>query len=229
MKTLTELANHYRSDKGSIVGAKHNYTPLYNFIMNPYRNQSIKILEIGLLRGGPELGHSADRITSRPPSIQMWLDYFPNAKIIGFDVSDFSDYETERFIFVRGDSGDNDSLQTLVEKHGSFDIVIDDASHASFHQLKAFERIFPYINSGGFYIIEDLHWQPKKIEDTLPKCPSGRDFLNWAMGYIADQDFLLPSELPTIRGLFNDIAFCYGFPGYRTGQRAIKTAVFAKS
>lgn len=228
MKSLTDLANQYKSDKGSEVGAKHNYTPIYEFLFRPYAEKSLKFLEIGLLRGGPELGGSVDRETFAPPSIQMWLDFFQSADVVGFDISDFSKFESQRFKFVRGDSGDTDALQRLVDEHGPFDIVIDDASHASFHQLKAFEVIFPTQPSGGMYIIEDLHWQPKDIEAQLPPCPTGRQFLDWAMGHVSDDDFIVPDELPHLKSLYDEIAFCQGFSGYRTGMRGVKTSVFCK-
>ena len=38
-----------------------------------------------------------------------------------------------------------------------FDIIIDDASHRSKDQITSFKYLFPYVNSGGLYVIEDLH------------------------------------------------------------------------
>ncbi len=45
-----------------------------------------------------------------------------------------------------------------------FDIIIDDASHASHHQQNGFLEMFPKLRSGGLYIIEDLRWQPETYE-----------------------------------------------------------------
>src|SRR5205807_591636 len=47
---------------------------------------------------------------------------------------------------------------------GPFDVVIDDASHASAHQQIALACLFPHVVPGGFYFIEDLHWQPASLE-----------------------------------------------------------------
>lgn len=44
------------------------------------------------------------------------------------------------------------------------DIIIDDASHASHHQQIALKTLFPYLTAGGYYIIEDLHYQPISLE-----------------------------------------------------------------
>ncbi len=97
---LTDLADHYGSDKGS---TKHRYTELYHMLFLPYRQRKITFLEMGLLIGGPEHGISKDRETRDLPSIRMWLDYFPKAQIIGMDVSDFAWFEHERFSFRRCD------------------------------------------------------------------------------------------------------------------------------
>ena len=80
---LTDLADRYGSDKGS---AKHRYTELYHMLFHPYRQRRINFLEMGLLIGGPEQGHAADRQTTDLPSIRMWLEYFPKARIHGLDV-----------------------------------------------------------------------------------------------------------------------------------------------
>ncbi len=71
---LTEIADHYGSDKGS---SKHRYTELYHMLFQPYRQRKITFLEMGLLIGGPEHGISKDRETRDLPSIRMWLEYFP--------------------------------------------------------------------------------------------------------------------------------------------------------
>jgi cephalosporin hydroxylase len=39
---------------------------------------------------------------------------------------------------------------------GGFDVVIDDGSHADEDILVAFEHLWPLVQPGGFYVIEDL-------------------------------------------------------------------------
>ena len=48
-------------------------------------------------------------------------------------------------------------LNDLHQKYGGFDIIIDDAAHFWRHQIEAFHFMFPLLNPGGFYSIEDLH------------------------------------------------------------------------
>lgn len=160
-ENLTDLADRYGSDKGSI---KHRYTELYHMLFHPYRNRKITFLEMGLLIGGPEHGIDKDRETTDCPSIRMWLEYFPKAEIHGLDVSDFSWFEHERFTFHRCDMDDRAEIACVAADMPTPDIVIDDASHASHHQQNAFLEIFPRLASGGLYIIEDLRWQPETYE-----------------------------------------------------------------
>ncbi|WP_245964200.1 hypothetical protein [Roseovarius spongiae] len=161
MENLTDLADRYGSDKGS---AKHRYTELYHMLFHPYRQRKITFLEMGLLIGGPEHGVDKDRKTGDLPSIRMWLEYFPKARIHGLDVSDFSWFEDERFTFHRCDMDSRDEIARAAADIPAPDIVIDDASHASHHQQNAFLEIFPRLKSGGLYVIEDLRWQPDTYE-----------------------------------------------------------------
>ncbi|MEO1140184.1 MAG: hypothetical protein AAFW87_12080 [Pseudomonadota bacterium] len=161
-ENLTELADRFGSDKGS---TKHRYTELYHMLFHPFRQRKITFLEMGLLIGGPEHGNSPDRETTDAPSIRMWLEYFPKADIHGLDISDFSWFKDDRFTFHRCDMDDRDEIASAIEEVGAAPtIVIDDASHASHHQQNAFLEIFPRLESGGIYVIEDLRWQPEPYE-----------------------------------------------------------------
>mgnify|MGYP005841595473 CR=1 FL=1 len=159
---LTDLADLYGSDKGS---KKHRYTELYHMLFHPYRQRKITFLEMGLLIGGPEHGVSAERATHDLPSIRMWLEYFPKARIHGLDVSDFSWFAHDRFTFHRCDMDDRAAIRGAAQAiRPAPTIVIDDASHASHHQQNAFLEIFPRLQPGGLYVIEDLRWQPDTYE-----------------------------------------------------------------
>lgn len=159
---LTTLADRHGSDKGS---QKHRYTELYHMLFNPFRRRKITFLEMGLLVGGPEQGKDASRKTDEPPSVKMWLDYFPNARIHGADISDFSWFKHDRFTFHQCDMDDRANIKSMIGNIAPAPmIVLDDASHASHHQQNAFLEIFPRMESGGLYVIEDLRWQPETYE-----------------------------------------------------------------
>lgn len=168
---LTALADRYGTDKGSSDGDGHLYTELYAACFESFRLQEFSLLEIGLLRSPntTEEIDPANRQVGRIPSVDMWLAYFPQAQIYGFDLADFSACERPRFTFLRGDLARDTDIDHLANAVPKPRVIIDDASHASFHQQRAFLRLFPILEPGGFYIIEDLHYSPI-FETTLPAC-----------------------------------------------------------
>ena len=102
---LTNLANHYRTDKGDI---KHGYTYIYEQYLYQFRDSKFNMLEIGVANGS---------------SIQMWKDYFPNASITGLDIEEscstlfYNEPRVEIFI------GDSNSYNF---NDKSFQIILDD-------------------------------------------------------------------------------------------------------
>jgi len=174
---LTALANRYGSDKGTTAFARHAYTRIYSLLFSPLRQRNLRILELGLLHvsnaawGASHGGRGGDA-----PSLRIWRDYFPNATLFGFDIADFSAVRIPGCEVLRGDAGSRTDLAALVATTGGrFDIVIDDASHASSHQQIALATLFPHVVPGGLYIVEDLHWQPKHLD--TPDVPKTVDLL----------------------------------------------------
>ncbi len=89
--TLTEIANKFKSDKGTEYFDKHGYTIIYEMLFSTLKSKPITFLEIGLCIGGPEYGdHLLERIPTDMPSIRMWTEYFDQARIYGFDINDFT-------------------------------------------------------------------------------------------------------------------------------------------
>lgn len=138
-RTLDELALKHGTDKSSKV---HFYTRHYERYFAPLRDKELKILEIGIQEG---------------KSLKMWRDYFPNATIIGVDKVDSGQYGEDRVIIVQADQSKENQLLQLISYFGSFDIIIDDGSHINKDMLLTFETLFPALNPGGLYVVEDLH------------------------------------------------------------------------
>lgn len=176
---LTALANKNRTDKGTVTGLGHGYSLVYDLLFAGRRLEPLNFCEIGLCIGGPEVATgSIDRTVNDLPSISMWQEYFPNAKLYGVDISDFSSFETDRFKFVRADAGDEKQLQKVADLGVPFDVIIDDGSHAPFHQQRTFLSLFPTLRPGGLFIIEDIQWQPSTYSQTLPRVPRTDALLN---------------------------------------------------
>ncbi len=222
---LSALADRFGSDKGRVAGVGHRYTMIYDLIFSDYRDQAIHLLEIGLAAGGPEVGNDAERRVDSP-SVQMWLQYFPRAHITGFDVSNFAHLEAPRFSFLRGDCGNTADLEA-VARRGPFDIIIDDASHASYHQQLCFAVLFPRLAPGGLYVIEDLQWQSPFFEDRLPAVPKTWDLMtNHVECGSGPESVALPSA--SLRAMTAELESFAAFRDFTAVSQNPKLLVFRK-
>lgn len=125
----------------------HHYFDIYTKHFDRYRDRPIKMLEIGVFRGG---------------SLRMWKDYFHSeSTIVGIDIDKTcKDHEiAERNVFVRiGSQADPDFLAEVNEEFGPFDIILDDGSHKTHHQNISFGALFrSALKNGGCYMVEDVH------------------------------------------------------------------------
>lgn len=147
-KTLAEL---YSEHKGKVSDKWSIYLSEYNRIFNDYREEPVKMLEIGVQNGG---------------SLEIWSKYFQRGeKFIGCDINpdcSILKFDDKRISLVVGDAN-VDSVQAEILEHSSeFNIVIDDGSHLSSDIVESFARYFPKIVDGGVFVAEDLHcsyWQ----------------------------------------------------------------------
>jgi SAM-dependent methyltransferase len=169
---LTSLANQHGSDKGDAVLDSHGYTRLYSFLFGGFREEVFSMLEIGLQIGPQNQQIAASRVSAKAPSVEMWLDFFPNVHVYGLDISDFSSLTgRERFTFIRCDAGSREHLMEVKRQTPPLKIVVDDGSHCPYHQQVAFAELFEKVTPGGFYIIEDLHWHNLEVDPLLPPAP----------------------------------------------------------
>jgi SAM-dependent methyltransferase len=159
---LAQLAHRFQSDKGFSVLNAHGYTRVYEAILNPVRQQPLRLLEVGLLH--PAL-HGQPKPFAHAPSLQMWLEYLPQAQVMGMDIEDFSGFAHARCRIVQADESNPASLEQAAQQlGGQFDIIIDDASHASHHQQIGLGVLFQHLRPGGIYVVEDMHYQPAPLE-----------------------------------------------------------------
>lgn len=222
---LTDLANLHRSDKG-LVKQAHHYTKLYELLLYPYRDKPMSLLELGLQIGGPENRNPADRVTNKVPSINMWLDYLPHARIFGLDISDFSWFRHDRFTFIHCDMDDRANIARAAREVGqSLDVILDDASHASHHQQFGFLELWSWLKPGGLYIIEDLHWQTPVYEKE--GFTRTRDLFR---GFIDNGQFrhVDPALEVEFNALKDEIGFCQIFRHHFATKGAEKLMVAQK-
>lgn len=206
-ENLTHLANKYGSDKGTKVGNRHNYTAFYSAFFEQWAPDAFTMLEIGLQRGDTATYRDPSRPVDDVPSVRLWLDYFPQAQCWGFDLSDFAHIAIPRFHFRRGDLSRPADLTQLAQDMPPARIVIDDGSHASYHQQSALLHLFTAVEPGGLYFIEDLDWQPG-YENELPKCRKTRDvFGDFIKSGDLDIPFASPSQRRAVESSINNIFF----------------------
>jgi hypothetical protein len=142
--SLISLAFKYKTDKGYA----HDYMPVYEQYFNSRRDHELTILEIGFAEGN---------------SARMWEEYFPKAELHFIDINKEAMQKGSLLLSHRSythlvDQSDARSLRQFAEHLGKkIDIIIDDGSHKNRDQILSFEALFPYVTSGGCYVIEDLH------------------------------------------------------------------------
>lgn len=183
--------------KGRIVHKWHHYLPLYDRYFAPYQTgfpaavggmRPIRMLEIGVAKGG---------------SLQLWRRYFgPKAVLFGIDIDpSCAAFDGEGGNRIRiGSQADPAFLKAVVAEMGGIDIVLDDGSHVSEDQNAAFATLFPLLEEGGLYVVEDLHtayW---------------RDF---GGGYASDRSFVA-----TVKQLIDDLHHWYHKGGEKIAAAA---------
>jgi glycosyltransferase involved in cell wall biosynthesis len=143
MKTLQQL---YLEHKGKLSDKWTLYLSEWDRLFTPYRNQGIRLLEIGIQNGG---------------SLEIWAAFFSKAqKIVGCDIDQKCEvlrYDDERIAVVVADANSDEGEGKILLQAPTFDIIIDDGSHNSSDVVHSFTRYFPHLSEEGFYVIEDLH------------------------------------------------------------------------
>jgi hypothetical protein len=125
----------------------HDYTPHYEQHLARRRFRRQVVFEIGV-------GGYSD---IRPGgSLAIWRDYFVRSTIVGLDISPKQIDLGARVKFERVDQSSSLDLQRVIEQHGCPDVVIDDGSHVGNDLTASFDFLWPRLQHGGVYIIEDL-------------------------------------------------------------------------
>lgn len=143
---LNELGLKYKTDKADINHSYKGvtYLDIYKRYMSSKRLDIKVFVEIGVRDGA---------------SLRMWKEYFPNATIYGIDIDKRCLESIEdRIEIIIGDQNNVQFLDSIINKFSStgIDILLDDGSHITKHQILTFNKLYPLINDKGLFIIEDL-------------------------------------------------------------------------
>lgn len=137
LNQLIELAEKYGTDK-----AGHGYLPHY---AKHLPDTCESLLEVGAYKGA---------------SLRMWKDLYPEAVIHCLDLFLDPDNITREDVDKMGVvtyQGDQGNIDTYNQIRGKFDVIIEDGSHRSDHQITTLKALWPEVKPGGVYIVEDLH------------------------------------------------------------------------
>lgn len=130
---------------------------MYGIFLLPYAENKpdMKFLEIGLgcnMKYGPGA------------SVALWKHLFPNAELWEAEyVKDGVDTARKRgqlegINTLVGDQADISTLnQWIKTSGGNFDIIIDDGGHHNCMINNSFDTLWPQLQPGGIYFVEDLH------------------------------------------------------------------------
>jgi glycosyltransferase involved in cell wall biosynthesis len=145
------LRDLFAAHSGKVSDKWDIYISEYDRLFQPYRDQPVRLLEIGIQNGG---------------SLEVWSKYFPKAiKLVGCDIDPVCEqlqFDDARISVVVANANSDEAEQEVLTLSTCFDIIIDDGSHQSGDIVRSFARYFSHINDGGLFIAEDLHcsyWQ----------------------------------------------------------------------
>jgi len=139
MNFLETFKNHDQK----ACGKWSHYLDIYERHLSGFVGKEILLFEIGVCKGG---------------SLQIWKKIFGDkCKIVGFDLDIYSVYSEDQITVEHGDATNYQYMMSMIEKHGTPDIIIDDGSHVQTDVMNSFGFLFQKLNNNGVYVIEDTH------------------------------------------------------------------------
>ena len=218
-KNLNFLFEFFNSDKGeeyinqyahpskrnNIKIKAHGYSKYYEKFFLELRDQKINILEIGSFYGNA--------------SAAMFF-YFKNANIFGADINpNMFNYTSKRIKSFFVNSSSVSSIEkNILDKKIKYKIIIEDASHMLKDQIISLFYLFPILESGGYFIVEELDFPEKRkdmrvgqefpdLKNILKNIQTKKDF---SSNYINQnlKDYFLDNveTIDVFKGNINEIA-----------------------
>lgn len=202
-QTLTESLTQRRTKWNAAMYARR-----YAQYLAPLRDEPVKLLEIGI--GGYQDPRDGG------DSLRAWKRFFPKGRIYGIDIVDKKALEEDGITTLQGSQNDPDFLRAVVERHGPFDVIIDDGSHRCPDVITSFLHLFPALTDEGVYVVEDTHFSYLPDYEDWQRVSDGDEPPQWAR-YGGSLD---PNARRTTVGFFKRLADCVSHqeffnPGYR--------------
>jgi len=198
--SLTELAQEFGSDKWGV----HRYTPRYEGHFAPFRERRMLVLELGIG------GYARER--QGGASLRMWKWFFPRAQVVGVDIQDKSFVDEDRITSYQGSQTNRRLMRRIVARFGVPTIVIDDGSHRPPHVIKSFQILFPMLEDGGLYVIEDVqtsYWPQWKGSLDPDDPTTSMAMVKRLLDGLNHEEFLDESYEPTYTDLHVRAVHCY--------------------
>jgi hypothetical protein len=213
---LTSLGIKYNTDKVS-----HRFLEHYEKHFHDFKKDKFNLLEIGVFFGS---------------SIKMWDEYFVNANIYGVDTFEgkqgngnifpnadkyYKEWECssqDKIHLVKLDQSSKSQLEnyknTCINENLNFKIILDDGSHLMYDQQISFYNLFPLVEPGGYYVIEDIHTSEQSGYDVNEHNSTKQIFLDiknnnvpFKSPYITEEE-----ECNKLSNDIDTIELCYNSP-----------------
>ena len=140
--SLKELIDSSRTDKDTT----HSYLDLYQSLLEKKKETAIKVLEIGIHKGG---------------SIKMWDDFFINADVYAVDILPKERMWEELLnkesihLYNSEDAYNSGFVQNeFIDNNFHFDMMLDDGPHTLQSMIQFIKLYLPLLKSDGILIIE---------------------------------------------------------------------------
>jgi SAM-dependent methyltransferase len=138
------FATLFERHRGRPCSKWQHYFAAYDREFGPYRGRTVRMLEIGVARGG---------------STELFRRFLgPRAVVLGIDINPrCKEYEAQGIRIEIGSQSDPAFLDRLAREYGPFDIILDDGSHVMQDQIASLAHLFAAVRPGGVYAVEDIH------------------------------------------------------------------------
>jgi len=163
--TTQKLLSLHQARRGKPADKWSSYFDSYDRLFRRLTPEKITMLEVGIDRGG---------------SLELWATYFKNARlIVGCDIDTNCagyQFDDDRVRVIIGDITHPITIEKITQLSTTYSLIIDDGSHNSRDVVTSFIQLFPLLEPGGIYIVEDTHcsylsndrWQGGLLNEMAP-------------------------------------------------------------